>query len=706
MRARSITPLLLAFALPAAAQAPAFTLQQTLSYPYPLELVAAPTGASIAWVFDEQGARNVYVAQAPDWKAVRVTRYTGDEGQELSQLAFTHDGSTVVYVRGGDHDANWEAGGPPDPALSTVAPKVEIWAVRAGGDSAPRLLAEGDAPAVSPKGDRLAFIRGGQAYAVSLTSGKPAEQLFFARGTTGSLTWSPDGSRLAFTSNRGDHSFIGLYTPDSTRIRFLAPATSYDFDLRWSPDGTRIAFVRVPGQGGPPVPFLKDIPQTWAIFTADVASGAAREVWRTPKTLRGNFPETAGGSNLAWGGGDRLIFVSDMDGWPHLYAVPAAGGAPVLLTPGNYMVEHVAMSADHEFIVFSANSGALPDDDDRRHIFTVPVARGEVMPISNGTGVQWTPMFTGDGKNIAFISATPQRPPLPAVYTIGSAQAARLVGEDRIPADYPAAQFVTPRKVTFKSPDGLTIHGQLFERPGLTGKHAGVVFIHGGPPRQMMLGWHYMDYYSNAYAMNQYLASRGFVVMTVNYRLGIGYGHEFHHPAHAGPAGASEYQDVLAAGRFLATRPNVDAKRVGLWGGSYGGFLGALALGRNSDVFATAVDLHGVHDWIADSREYFSLPMWKYERGDLDSARKVAWRSSPVSAIATWKSPVLLIQGDDDHNVHFSETVDLTRRLDAAGVKYELVVLPDDIHGFLLYRNWMTADSATAAYLLKMIGTP
>jgi dipeptidyl aminopeptidase/acylaminoacyl peptidase len=222
----------------------------------------------------------------------------------------------------------------------------------------------------------------------------------------------------------------------------------------------------------------------------------------------------------------------------------------------------------------------------------------------------------------------------------------------------------------------------------------------------MMLGWHYMDYYSNGYAVNQYLASKGFVVLTVNYRLGIGYGHDFHHPEKAGPAGAAEYQDVLAAGRWLAAQENVDPKRIVIWGGSYGGYLTAMALDRNSEVFAAGVDLHGVHDWVADIKEPFSPPGWKYERGDLDSARKVAWRSSPVSSIATWKSPVLLIQGDDDHNVRFSQTVDLVKRLEAAGVSYELLVLPDDIHGFLLHRNWLAADAATAEYLQRKIGKP
>jgi dipeptidyl aminopeptidase/acylaminoacyl peptidase len=210
-----------------------------------------------------------------------------------------------------------------------------------------------------------------------------------------------------------------------------------------------------------------------------------------------------------------------------------------------------------------------------------------------------------------------------------------------------------------------------------------VVFAHGGPPRQMLLGWHYRFYYANSYALNQYLASRGFVVLSVNFRLGIGYGYDFHQPRDGGIRGASEYQDVLAAGKFLQARADVDPARVGIWGGSYGGYLVALALGRNSDVFAAGVDIHGVHNRPYTPSEEVQQAAAVNDgvtRAQLDEAVRVAWQASPVSSVSTWKSPVLLIHGDDDRNVRVEQTVDLARRLKAAGVVYEEMIIPDDIH--------------------------
>jgi dipeptidyl aminopeptidase/acylaminoacyl peptidase len=457
--------------------------------------------------------------------------------------------------------------------------------------------------------------------------------------------------------------------------------------------------MRRPGAGGTPEPILEQRPTPWALWTADATTGDARLLWKSPDTLRGSIPSTQGGVNLHWAAGGRIVFLSYMDGWPHLYSIPESGGEPLLLTPGRYMAEYVELSADGRMLAFTGNAGPEADDIDRRHLVRVPVDRAEPEVLTPGAGLEWTPVFTGDGASIAFIGATAQRPPLPAVLGVTDKKI-RWIGEERIPADFPTARLGTPKKVVIKAPDGVAVHCQLFEPAGTTGKRPAIVYIHGGPMRQMLLGWHYSDYYANAYSLNQYLASRGFTVLSVNYRLGIGYEREFHHPKGGGAQGAAEYQDIKAAAEWLRSQPQIDPARIGVYGGSYGGFLTALALARNSTLFAAGVDIHGVHDW--DKQRNATAPRTLRDAYDLapdaERAVKIAWESSPVSAIKTWRSPVLLIHADDDRNVRFSHTVDLVRRLTAAGVPYEEIVIPDDTHHFMRHANQVRVNTAVAEF--------
>jgi dipeptidyl aminopeptidase/acylaminoacyl peptidase len=688
-----------------------FTLGQVLSYPYPLELKASRSGTRVAWIENRRGARNVWVAEGPAWKARRLTDNDGDDGLELTQLQLSDDGRHLVWVRGGSHDANWPSPGgvEPNPALAPQKPAIEIWSADFEKGS-PRKLAEGDAPAISPNGERVAYLKDHQAWSIAFDGKKDAASLFFCRGETGSLAWSPDGRRLAFVSDRGDHSLIGIYSSEKDPIRFLAPSASLDSNPVWSPDGTRVAFIRQPGKGGPPEKLLEEEPAPWSIWTADAGTGQARAAWSSPETLAGSLPETDAGPSLQWASGGRLVFLAELDGWPHLYSVADSGGAPLLLTPGNFMVDAIALTPDRRQVVYVANTGADPDDDDRRHLFRVPVDAAQPAAITSGAGLEWMPAVTGDGSTVVFVAAGAKSPPRPAVVSLAGG-APRRLAESEIPPDFPTESLVVARKVVFRSADGLAIHGQVFETPGGAAKKPALLFIHGGPPRQMLLGWHYMDYYSCAYAMNQYLASRGYVAMTVNYRLGVGYGRAFQHPQHAGPAGAAEYQDVLAAGKYLASLPEVDGSRVGVWGGSYGGYLTAIALAKNSDLFAAGVDWHGVHDWLTEGGDYeiaayFRRRQLRYEKGDLKEAMDVAWKSSPDSMIDTWRSPVLLIAGDDDRNVDFHQTADLARRLEKAKVVHEVIVIPDEIHGFLRFAAWLRAESATAEFFDRMFGSP
>lgn len=694
--------------MPTAARAQArpapLTYAAIRSAPFPNELVAASGADRIAWASNENGRRNLFTAAGPAFAPQQLTTYTVDDGQELTSVALSRDGAWAVYVRGGDHGSNWDDALPVNPLGLPTPPKVQLWSVSTRGGE-PHLLGDGDAPVISPKGDVVVFEKDRQLWSVPIDGSAAAQRLFTARGSNGEAKFSPDGSRIAFVSDRGDHAFIGVYTDANTPIQWIAPSTSRDGRPQWSPDGTRLVFARRPGAGGAPGSMLEAAPQAWGLYIGDIARGTATEVWRAPFTLRGSPPSTEGGVNLHWAARDRIVFMSYVDGWPHLYSIASTGGEPLLLTPGEGMAEYISLSPDGTTLWFCANMGKVPGDIDRRHIVRVPVDRATPEIVTPGTGLEWTPAVTGSG-TVAYITATAQRPPLVAVRGAGEPRA-RMLGESAI-ASYPAMQLVTPTSVTFKASDGATVYGQLFTPPNGASRKPAVVFVHGGPPRQMLVGWHYSDYYSATYAMNQYLASKGFVVLAVNYRLGIGYGFEFHRPAHAGAQGASEYLDVKAAGEWLKARPDVDPARIGIYGGSYGGYLTALALGRNSDIFAAGVDLHGVHDMTvpgsgAGTALVNALNNVQVDPAARAEAARVAWTSSPVSSVGTWRSPVLLIHGDDDRNVRFSQTTDLVQRLTAQRVPFEELVIVDDTHHWMRFANSVRVYEAAAEYLERKL---
>jgi dipeptidyl aminopeptidase/acylaminoacyl peptidase len=691
-----------------AAQEP-YSIERIMGAPFPSGLVADHRSGGFAWVSNERGVRNIWIARPAEYASQQLTSYMEDDGQELSSLRFTADDRQLLFVRGGAPNRGGEI---PNPTSDAQGAERVIWIVDIDGPEAgqPRRVAAGSSPTPSPDGSRLVFLRRGQIWAIGLdeisreagadagegeeAQAVEARQLLRTRGTAGSLRWSPDGTHLAFVSSRGDHSFIGLFSVDDGSVRYLDPALGRDGSPTWSPDGGRLAFLRILNERDrvPFAPRRSALP--WSIRMVDVTSGIGSEVWSASAGRGSAFRRVEAADQLWWTAGDQIVFPWERDGWTHLYTVAADGGEPSLLTPGAFEVEHVTLTRDRERLIYSSNEA----DIDRRHLWSIDVASGAPEPLTQGPGIEWSPAAAADGGAVAFLASDARTP---AHAEILRADGRRLRLDPEIPADFPVGQLVTPDAVTFVAEDGLEIHGQLFTPMDLQSgdRRPAVLFFHGGSRRQMLLGWHYRGYYHNAYAMNQYLASRGYIVLSVNYRSGIGYGMEFREALDYGARGASEYRDVVAAGRYLAQRTDVDPERIGLWGGSYGGYLTALGLARDSDLFAAGVDLHGVHDWNVVIRNF--VPSYQAEKRA--EVARLAFESSPMAAIEGWRSPVLLIHGDDDRNVPFSESVDLIEALERRSVHVEQLVFPDEVHSFLLHRNWLAAYRATADFFDRML---
>lgn len=666
-----------------------FTWEQVAKFPFPSGLTASAENNSIAWAVNEEGKRNIYFAEGPYFTPEKITDYNKDDGQEISSLQFSPDGKFLVFVRGGEH-GGWNADNPVNPTHNIKMPKVEIHKLNLETNEITR-LAEGDNPVISSK-NKLAFIKKGEVWSLDLTNAEEPERLFEAKGSASQLEFSSDGEKLLFVSNRGSYSFIGVYDEGEEHLQYISPAFHRDRNPRWSPDGEEIVFIRTPGGKGSAQPLLEQQHNPWEIRVADLASGESRKIWKAPETLRGSLPTVDGGVNLHWAANDQVTFTSYESGWPHLYAINAKGGEARQLTKGDFHPEHIRLSPDKRSLAFSANYGPEDADLDRRHIGKVDITLGKTEWLTSGDGIEAYPVFYEKDK-VAFFSATAKRPHLSAILEEGEI---KVIGEEIIPDDFPEQELITPKQVSFNAPDGTKVYGQLFQK-GESTNSPGIVFIHGGPQRQMLLGWSYMDYYSNTYALNQYLAERGFVVLSVNFRLGIGYGHDFHKPGDAYFKGASEYQDIKAAGEYLAGLSSVDADKIGVYGGSYGGYLTALALGKDPDLFKTGVDIHGVHDF----ENRYDLPEGYEVAPDYEEAKKIAWESSPLAYLDNWKSPVLFIHGDDDRNVNVNHTVDLIRRFEEKDLNFEFLMIPDDSHHWMKYSNMVKVGEATAEFLIE-----
>jgi len=650
-------------------------LKTLLSYSFPAQLRAAKQAGAITWVENEQGVRNIFYATAPEYKPLKLTHYTEDDGQAISNLNFTDDLAAIVFVRGGAPNRSGEF---PNPTSDPEGYKREIHIadIKSGKT---KNLGMGNSPILV--GQNIIYLKKGKPWMMAL-SGENDEVLFSIRGSVSNIKPAPDQSKLAFVNGRGDHSFIGIYDLKSKVLTFLAPSIDVDSDPVWSPKGDAVAFLRR-GYEKPLLFIPKREAHPFSILVSNTNTGETKTIFTADNGRGSAFKAITAANQLFWTTQNTIVFPWEKEGWTQLYAItPNGNTSPTLLAPGELEVQYVAQSPDKSKLIFNSNQ----NDIDRQHIWGYA---DKLEQVTTGEGIEWAPVIDGLG-NAFCLGSTAVNPA--DVKRIRQGQMTPITSEN----DYPQKELVTPQQVVMTASDGIRFHGQLFvpKQMGKNDKAPAVLFFHGGSRRQMMLGFHHRDYYHYMYAMNQYLASQGYIVLSVNYRSGIGYGLEFREALEYGAGGASEYNDVLASATYLQSHPNVDASRIGLWGGSYGGYLTALGLSRDSAIFKAGVDIHGVYDWNAIIKGF--IP--SYNKLEMPEFAKLAYDSSPAASMDGWKSPVLLIHGDDDRNVPFNETVVKAKKLRELGVYFEQLVFPDEVHGFLLHKNWLQAFEATSSF--------
>jgi dipeptidyl aminopeptidase/acylaminoacyl peptidase len=660
----------------AAAPAAPFTIEQVMEAPYPSSLVASAKGNSVAWVFDTRGCRNVWLSQGAHARA--ITTYTLDDGFDIGDLALAPDAAMVAFVRGGSIEDDLPANVNNSPDGATPR---EVFLVSASG-GAPRKIGSGHSPSFSPDGARLVFIDKGRVLSVAAAAESAAAPLVVDQGRIASVTFSSDGRRLAFISARKEHSLIGVYDFAAKTIAWLSPSLDHDTSPVFSPDGSQIAFIRIPSEKNPEFVSHR-AGQPWSIWVADAATGEGRRAWVSDAGVGSAFQPTLSPRNLLWNSRDELIFPWEKTGWLQLYAIPAHGGAVRSVTTGQFEIVHMALGADRRRLVYSSN-----EDIDRMHVWSIDFQGGKPVPVARDRAIEDYPQIGGDGTIFA-LQSDATKPLQPVVLAAGRWQALAPDGS----ASFPSSKLVTPEAVTFAAKDGQPVHAQLFlPRDSATKPHPAIMFFHGGPRRQMLLGFNPMGAYNWMYALNQRFVAEGFIVISVNYRGGIGYGLDYREARNFGPDGGSELNDLLGTVSYLQGRKDVDARKLGIWGASYGGLMTALGLARASKDIAVGVDYAGVYNWDTFLASV-GVPV------DPGEATRRGFESSPVATIDQWHSPVLVVQADDDRNVPLQQSLELIEDLRLHHIDHDEIMMPNEIHDLARYSSWIMLFKATDAYL-------
>ena len=377
----------------------------------------------------------------------------------------------------------------------------------------------------------------------------------------------------------------------------------------------------------------------------------------------------------------RMAFLSERDGWMHLYTLDVASesATPAQLTSGKWEVASVDLARDGKTFYITSNE-VHPGE---RHLYTMPAAGGPRTKITAMTGSH-DAKVSPDGSTLGLVFSYSNRPP--EVFVSANAPAAEAKQVTTTPTEaWRSFKWIDPKVFTFKARDGVDVHARLFTPEMIGAKRdasrPGVVFVHGAGYLQN--AHKYWSTYYREYMFHNLLAARGYVVLDVDYRASSGYGRDWRTAIYR-HMGGKDLADVVDGAKYLTTAERVDPRRIGVYGGSYGGFITLMAMFTTPDVFAAGAALRPVTDWAHYNHGYTSNIL-NVPQKDAEAYRK----SSPIYFAEGLKGALLICHGMVDTNVHFQDSVRLVQRLiELRKENWELAAYPVENHAFTEATSW------------------
>jgi dipeptidyl aminopeptidase/acylaminoacyl peptidase len=552
----------------------------------------------------------------------------------------------------------------------------------------------------SPDGTRIAVARGNDLWLRPASGGRAESRLATADARVGAVSWSPDGAYVLFTVGGGPirHEQTPAYSGAKIIYTITENSPGQSFAIPVA-GGERIA---LPGGGFGGRRWLdarhfifertsSDF-KTRSTYVADVTGGEPKLLYEDVEPKFWSMTGDAGGNAQPSPNGKWIAFLSDRDGWDHLYVMPSAGGAPTQITKGKFEAWRPQWSPDSTRIAFDANE---PDRYGTRHLYVATIgtdpSRAQVASITAGRGADIAPQWSPDGKRLLYQHTdSANSADLYVVDVPASQMANQVYGVARrlthsMPEGIDKSRFVEPEMVRYAGPDGQQVPAWLFVPKNLdrSKKHPAIVWIHGDGVNQNYDGWHVQRNYAVYYSFHQYLLQKGYVVIAPDYRGSIGYGRDWRTGVYM-DVGGKDAKDAWIVTDYLKTLPYVDMDRVGVWGLSYGGFFTLIAATDQPKLFRAAVDVAGV----ADYAMYYEDPYhggWTASRiGTPEQHPDVYANASPLSHVDRLEHPLLILHGTADVNVPYLHSVRLLDELmkKGKGGLVSFMTYPGEFHYF------------------------